>query len=154
MLRTAVDAAHGLRREDPADEHLVRNETEGLPYSLERLVRGAVVDDDDLELRVVECEQRLDGRLDDDLLVVRGDDDAHRDGEARRLERREVVALRVVLADGVLEGTDDEERDRDEIDQQQVGEARQDDDGERGRHAARTSSSWTTAAARSSAARR
>ena len=60
----------------------------------------------------------------------------------------EVVALRVVLAHGVLERTDDEERDCDEIHQQQVGEAREDDDGERGRHAARTSSSRTASAAR------
>src|SRR5512135_1302130 len=54
-------------------------------------VRGAVVDDDDLEKRIVYGEGRPDGPNDDPLLIVRGDQDGDRRGLRRGheiLERR------------------------------------------------------------------
>ena len=82
MVGAAVDAPDLRRREDVANEHLVRLERKLLAKALERLVGRPVVYDDDLELRILEPEQRVDRRYDPRLLVVRRDDDTDRDGEA------------------------------------------------------------------------
>ena len=93
MTRAAVDGTHGLRREDMTDEHLSTARARTPLRAAPACVGGAVVDHDDLELGVVEPRNDRDRRLDDGLLVVRGDDDAHRDREAGRAERLVVGAL-------------------------------------------------------------
>ena len=108
-------------------EDLVGREVEGLAQTLERVVGRAVVHDDDLELRIVEREERRDGRLDDRALVVGADDDADGDREARRTQRLVVGAALLVAADGVLDSSDDQEHDRYDVDENQVREAGEDD---------------------------
>lgn len=54
MLGAPVRRTHILGGEDAPDEHLEWLETKGFPQTLERGVGRAVVDDDDLVLRVVE----------------------------------------------------------------------------------------------------
>ncbi len=107
---------------------LVGREIEGLAQTLERVVGRAVVHDDDLELRIVEREERRDGRLDDRRLVVRGDDHAHGDREAGCAERLVVGAALLVAAHGILDRSDDQEHDCHEVDEHQVREAGEDDE--------------------------
>jgi hypothetical protein len=64
-------------------------EREPLDERLEGPVGGAVVDDDDLEARVVEAQERAD-RLDDARLLVEGGGD---DGDGRREGRLHEVAV-------------------------------------------------------------
>ena len=150
----AVDRAHRLRRENVPDEHLVRLELERLDQPVERSVSGSVVDRDDLELRILEPEQRLDGRHDGGLLVVRGNDHADRDREARLAEHVEVLARVLVPPHDVLDERDPDEGHVRQIRQQQVREA---DDHrhleERPRHAARTPSAGMRSMRASAASR-
>ena len=91
MRPSAIDRPHVLGRKDVPHEHLVRLQLECLDEPGERLVRGAVVHRDHLELGVFEVEERLDRRDDRGLLVVRGDDDAHGNREAGLAENVEVL---------------------------------------------------------------
>ena len=117
VRRAAVDRAHGLasgrragRTPRTARARTRRRSRSSVPSPEPSLT------DDHLELRVVEPEERLDGRHDDRLLVVRGDDDAHRDREPRRRRASSKSWLAsLVPADGVLHERDDDERDVDQV---------------------------------------
>ena len=52
--------------------------TKGLPQELGCLIRGAVIHNDDLVERILQAQQRLDGALDGDLLVVGRNHNGHR----------------------------------------------------------------------------
>ena len=141
--------------EHAAHEDLVRLELEGHAQLLERAVARAVVDHDHLVLRVLEGEQRLDRGHDHGLFVVRGGDDADRNGEARARECLVVLAPALLTPHRALERADHDERDVHEGRQQEIREADEYDDAEDvARHAARSVPREMWRAARDSAASR
>ncbi len=89
--------------------------------AFERLVARSVVDDDDLEVRVVELQQRAYGGDRRRLFVVRGNQQAHRHLEIRE-SAGEVAEGFPLLVSPELEEGDDVQCQVHEIDTEQVGE--------------------------------
>ena len=156
VRRASIDGVHLLAPKHRPYEDLVRLELEDVAQTLERAVRRAVVDDDHLVLGIVEGEDGLDGRDDRRRLVVRGDDDADRDREARRREGLVVLRTALVAANTRLERRDGREREVQDVDKDQVAERDQHDDLEERvqTHAARTWLGQSARAIRDSAASR
>ena len=121
-----------LGLDHPARRRFDRHEVELVDETLEGVVGRAVVDDDHLELRVVDREQRANRVRKTGALVVRGNEDADPRREPGAGERVDVVDLALSAAAARLREPDDQQPPVHEPQQREVRAARQDGDSERG----------------------
>ena len=125
--RRAVGAVDRRVRDRPAQRARRRDQVERLLELLHRRVLGTVVDDDHLELRVPQLQQRVDALDDPGLLVVAGQQDRDRRRE-RGGER--LVDRRVLERVQVARDRPPRERGEHDVEQVQDGEVADDDDAE------------------------
>ncbi len=124
----AIDAAHQLAGEPALVKHLASFEPEQPLEQAQRAIVRSVIDDNHLELRIIERQQRPDGGFNQDLLIECRRDHAHWNREVAL--RQGVVVLVLVLLhqlDVFQCGAEQHDGKRRE-DRHQVGKARGDHD--------------------------